>query len=86
MNVNIFDGIILNEKEEVALKTGQAKAWGGILSYHWAQIPKMKNNVEEQNKWCSETFGSSGHRWFEKEGRYYFKDEKDLTIFVLKYS
>jgi len=36
--------------------------------------------------WCSETFGVRGIRWTAREGKYWFRDERDLTWFMLRWS
>jgi hypothetical protein len=41
---------------------------------------------EQAQAWCRERFGNSGSRWFEKKDKFYFKDEKDLTLFILRWS
>jgi len=89
MNTN-FDQIKLFKKVQ-PLKTGKAKGWGGIFAYHWVELAITEENrytdhLEEPIKWCKENLGISGTRWFEKQGKFYFKEEKDLTIFVLRWS
>jgi hypothetical protein len=41
---------------------------------------------EQAQTWCLERFGKSGARWFEKKDKFYFKNEKDLTMFILRWT
>lgn len=88
INPSVFNNIQL-EPELSPMKTGKAKSWLG--EYHWVQLPVTEENKYSDLKtapydWCQEQFGKSGSRWFEKEKRFYFKDEKDMTIFILRWS
>ena len=47
---------------------------------------KYEDTVAPAMEWCREYFGKSGSRWFEQDKKFYFKDEKDLTMFILRYS
>jgi hypothetical protein len=85
---NTFNGINL-EKEIEPMKTGKAKGWLG--EYHWVQLPVTEDNKYSDLKtapydWCKEYFGSPGTRWFEKKDQFYFKDEKDMAMFILRWS
>lgn len=71
------------------LKTGKASGWG-IFNYHWVQLPVNEENYNNNHvsaaiKWCHEYLGKSGTRWFEKKSKFYFKDEKDMTMFILQF-
>lgn len=72
------------------MKTGKAQGWG-IFNYHWVTIPvtesnKYTNTTDIAIKWCSDYFGKSGSRWFEKKNKFYFQNEKDMTMFILRFS
>ena len=85
MQKNILDSILL-EKEE-SMKTGKAKGWLG--EYHWISLPWDPNKTDYTQdiiNWCEENLGKSGSRWFEKNRKFYFKNEKDMTIFILRWS
>lgn len=87
-NANVFNGVQM-EPELTPMQTGKAKGWG--MEYHWVELP-----VTEQNKhmdrttpardWCFEHYGKSGARWFEKQQKFYFRNEKDMTMFILRWS
>ena len=47
---------------------------------------QKKEYNEQAQAWCRERFGTSASRWFEKKDKFYFKNEKDLTLFLLKWS
>ncbi len=88
VNSSIFNGIQL-EPEIAPMKKGTAKGWG--MTYSWVSLPvteknKHMNIVDPARDWCIEQYGKSGARWFEKAGKFYFKDEKDMTVFILRWS
>lgn len=88
INSSIFNGIQL-EPEFTPMQTGKAKGWLG--EYHWVSLPVTEENQHadiprQAAEWCRTQFGSSGSRWFEKDRKFYFKDEKDMSIFILKWS
>jgi hypothetical protein len=56
---------------------------------------KRKGEAEKENvhlKWCIATFGESYNHltdqcvWFERDGRYYFRNEADRMMFVLRWT
>lgn len=86
-NSSVFNGIQM-EPELEPMKKGKAKGWG--MEYHWVQLPVTDDNkyidtTAPAVEWCKEYFGKSGARWFEKKKKFYFKDEKDMTLFILKF-
>jgi len=86
INSNVFNGVQM-EPELSPMKTGKARGWLG--EYHWVSLafdPKAADKTNEALAWCQRNFDKSGSRWFEKEKRFYFKDEKDMTVFILKWS
>jgi hypothetical protein len=70
------------------MKTGKASGWG--MEYTWIELPRTDSTPldlnEQAQAWCRERFGKSTVRWFEKKDKFYFRDEKDLTLFILKWS
>lgn len=90
--VQQLDNIELDD-EMLPMKTGTSKSWIG--QYHWV-MPKMLKSVamskplsdKDMIEWCEKQFGKggSGHRWFEHHNRFYFKNEEDMTMFVLRWS
>jgi hypothetical protein len=71
------------------IKIGKAKGWLG--EWHWVLPPvtdqnKYNNVTDDAIEWCKEHFGKSGSRWFEKEKKFFFKNEKDMTLFILRWS
>ena len=88
INTNVFNGPSM-EPELEPMRTGKAKGWLG--EYHWVSLPvtdknKYENTTELATEWCQEQYGKSGSRWFEKERKFYFKNEKDMTMFILRWS
>jgi len=80
--------MVQSEPEIQPMKTGKAKGWIG--EYNWVSLPitednKYKDNTSLGKDWCLEHFGKSGHRWFEKENKFFFKNEKDMTMFILRW-
>ena len=75
--------------ELVPMKTGKAKGWG--FEYKWISLPvtektKHMDLVPDAIGWCIEKYGHSGARWFEKDKKFFFKNEKDMTLFILRWS
>jgi len=87
-NTSVFNGVSMEPALE-PMQTGKAKGWIG--EYHWVSLPvteknKYENTTELATEWCRGQYGNSGARWFEKERRFYFKSEKDMTMFILRWS
>ena len=87
-NTNVFNGVQM-EPELEPMHTGKAGGWG--MTYHWVSLPVTDKNKYDDTttpaiEWCHENFGKSGARWFEKKKKFYFKDEKDMTLFILRWS
>lgn len=86
INSSVFDDINLEEQDR-PMETGKAKGWLG--EYHWVSLAKKVNEDDKSNQavsWCEENLGKSGSRWFEKDSKFYFKDEKDMSMFILRWS
>lgn len=89
INSNTFNDIQL-EQALTPMKTGKAKGWIG--TYHWVSLPVTEQNkdivdkITEPTNWCNEYFGKSGARWFEKDHKFFFKDEKDMSMFILRWA
>ncbi len=69
------------------LKKGVAKSWLGEM--HWVSLPSdpdKDDKTKEAVVWCEGNLGTSSTRWFEKDRKFFFKDEKDMTMFVLRWS
>lgn len=86
---SIIGGLNVGSDHELRpMKTGKAGGWG--MTYTWIEIGRAENTPPDINEqaqlWCKERFGKSGARWFEKKDKFYFKDEKDLTMFILKWT
>lgn len=86
-DTKIFDGIQMEQRNE-EMQTGKAKSWLG--EYSWVSLPITEDTVPQELSqkaidWCKDYFGKSGSRWFEKSGKFYFKNEKDLSLFILQF-
>ena len=86
---SIIGGLNFGSEHELRpMKTGKASGWG--MEYSWVEIARTENtpvNINDQAQdWCKQMFGTSSVRWFEKKDKFYFKNEKDLTLFLLKWS
>ena len=86
---SIIGGLNVGSDHELRpMKTGKAKGWG--MEYTWIEIARTEYTPidlnEQAQTWCQEKFGKSGARWFEKKDKFYFKNEKDLTMFILRWS
>ena len=72
------------------MKSGKASGWG-IWNYTWVSLPvtegnKHRNVVPDAIAWCEQCFGKMGYRWFEKQRKFYFQNEKDMTLFMIRWS
>ena len=68
-----------------------------MLATHWGIMTIEWRPIE---KWCTETFGPDGgntwdidgtvpdpmKRWYMNNRKFWFKDEADLTLFLLRWS
>lgn len=77
-----------SDSEPRPMKTGKASGWG--MEYTWVEIGRTESTPldlnEQAQAWCRERYGTSASRWFEKKDKFYFRNEKDLTLFLLKWS
>ena len=77
-----------SDQESRPMRTGKAKGLG--MEYTWVEIARTEHTDLDINEraqtWCRNRFGRSGVRWFEKKDKFYFKEEKDLTMFLLMWS
>lgn len=81
--IQALENVELDETQH--MKKGKAKGWLG--EYHWVSLPSKHMEQEDKpHEWCIEHFGKSGARWYENKGKFFFKDEKDMTMFILKWS
>lgn len=57
-----------------------------VLSYSF--MKSQHDDVKGQHyPWCIKTFGPEDNdTWFERESRFYFRNEEDQTMFVLRWS
>ena len=88
INTNAFNGVQMEPALE-PMHTGKAGGWLG--EYHWVSLPvtdknKYDDTITPAIEWCKDKFGKSGVRWFEKKKKFYFKDERDMTLFILRFS
>ena len=86
---SIIGGLNIGSEHELRpMKTGKAKGLG--MEYTWVEIARTESTPldinEQAQSWCRKRFGRSGVRWFEKKDKFYFKNEKDLTMFLLMWS
>jgi hypothetical protein len=84
LNVNITD-----DDEIEPMRTGTAKGWNWV--YKWVSLAVNEKNKHTDIRtlpyeWCKKNYGSEGVRWFEKKGKFFFKDEKDATMFILRWA
>jgi hypothetical protein len=86
---SIIGGLNIGSDHDLRpMQTGKASGWG--MEYTWVEIAKTESTPldlnEQAQAWCKEMFGKSAARWFEKKDRFYFRNEKDLTLFLLRWS
>ena len=66
--------------------------------YYTVAPPMAGVSWREMEAWCEATFGAStgsiwgggtnapGERWYQNNAKFWFRKEKDLTLFILKWS
>lgn len=86
---SVIGGLNIGSDTELRpMKTGKASGWG--IEYTWIEIARTEDTPLDLNDqaqaWCKERFGTSASRWFEKKDKFYFRNEKDLTLFILRWS
>ena len=88
----LWDDIVYSPLQEIVLAEG--KVYGA--RYYTAE--PVGGNWREMEAWCLEHFGSGGEhiwgeskapepaqRWYMNNRKFWFRDEKDRMIFVLKW-
>lgn len=79
-----LDGIEL-EPPKKEMRTGKSKSWLG--EWHWVSLPiSEKEKLTEAEAWCKDQFGKSGSRWSTTKEKFFFSNERDLTMFILKWA
>ena len=59
---------------------------------HKIKITLSVGNDREVREWCEQMFGPGGHKgrwrfgWVHKDDNYYFRSNKDATMFMLRWS
>lgn len=84
----------------VSIKTRVGeKRWHGCV-YHTVEATTTSWNIDENShtwatieKWCVQNFGhvgdpwaDSSDRWYLNGGTFWFRNEADLTLFMLKWA
>ena len=87
----VYIEVVMNtENSELQpMQIGDAKGWG--WTYKWVSLAVTEENKYSDLKtapydWCKEQYGKEGVRWFEKQGKFFFKDERDRTMFILRWA
>lgn len=83
----VLNNIVLTNTPK-PMKSGKSKSWLG--EYHWISLaveedPEINLDTEAK-EWCETQFGKSGSRWSYQGRKFYFKDEKDMSMFILRWS
>ena len=88
----LWEDIVYSPLQDIVLSDGT------VYGARYYTAEPIGGNWREMEAWCYETFGNSGeHIWGEKEApepaqrwymnnrKFWFRDEKDRMIFVLKW-
>lgn len=71
---------------------------GTVYGKNYRTVAPPLRNWGAMTTWCTETFGPStgsiwghqtptvGERWYQNNAKFWFRDEKDLTMFILRWS
>jgi hypothetical protein len=55
-------------------------------NYFWLRIGDgVDLDLNLVDEWCTETYGSNNSAWFKSDRKYYFYEEKDAGMFLLKW-
>lgn len=80
------------------MEIGKTYNRDGSIEYHWVKPPATLSLFVGEKKdtelieWCEHTFGhqmtaiGKDGRWFHTAHKFYFVDEKDMAMFVLRVS
>lgn len=80
------------------IETGMTHRKDGSVEFYWVRPPFTlglfvgSNSDPEMIEWCEQTFGppmtasDSSGRWLYKGYRYFFVDQNDMAMFVLRVS
>jgi hypothetical protein len=49
-------------------------------------VERVTWNQNENKEWCIETYGDDPERWYCRGSCFYFRDERDRTMFILRWS
>lgn len=88
----LFDDIYNRPVEDLILTEGK------VYGARYYCIEPVGGNWREMEAWCNRTFGSSGdhiwgermapkpeERWYMNNRKFWFRQEKDRTLFILKW-
>jgi siroheme synthase (precorrin-2 oxidase/ferrochelatase) len=72
---------------------------GTVYGKRYHTVSPTGCNWNVVSKWCQETFGAStgsiwaeqvtpnpGERWYENNAKFWFREEEDLTLFLLRWT
>ena len=83
---------------EILIETGESWVDESTIEYYWVKaIPfalfhknsgfgLSNNEKNEVLAWCIDAFGEPSDQWKVIDNTYYFKDEGDRTLFLLKWN
>ena len=71
---------------------------GTVYGIRYHTVAPTGLNWQDMSQWCQETFGAStgsiwaeyhtpdpGERWYENNAKFWFRDEADLALFLLRW-
>ena len=89
----LMDDLMLNPVTDLILSKGT------IYGSQYYTIEPVGGSWLEMEEWAVQTYGGVGsvwhekngsleplHRWYMNDRRFWFRDEKDLTMFILRWS
>lgn len=53
--------------------------------YSVIEVEGDRQGIANAINWCHSTFGSPGTRWFFRNNKFYFMNEKDYMFFELRW-
>jgi hypothetical protein len=91
MAQDIDDAVLMTAMGWTPFEISSGRVYGSeYLTVH----PTNGNHWSEMMKWMVDTFGPSANngvwtpniRWYANNSKFWFRDQKDLTMFILRWS
>lgn len=86
----LFSSLCVFMTGEEYVKAGQ---YGHHVKMYYVRLPLMKvitvSDLRDKINWCVKSFGPQSdppHRWFARNIKFFFRNEQDRMLFLLKWT